>query len=203
MNLQLVTPPAEAPVSVTEAKSHIRLALGITADDTDVGRYIDAATGLLEGFANRAFVNRTLDLVFDEEPEGGVIELPTAPIASVTGVYLTPDEGEEVTVDAAVYRSSLTSGRVALRRGAVWPVVGSSLAEMDAWRVRFVAGYGGADDVPEPIRQAILLQVAEWYENRGDDPSAGATGSGGAMQLTLGKAAEGVIVGASLRRYVL
>jgi uncharacterized phiE125 gp8 family phage protein len=33
--------------------------------------------------------------------------------------------------------------------------------------VRFTAGYGDtASDVPQTIRQAILLAVGHWYENR-------------------------------------
>jgi uncharacterized phiE125 gp8 family phage protein len=30
------------------------------------------------------------------------------------------------------------------------------------------AGYGGASAVPEPLRQAMRLLIANWYENRGD-----------------------------------
>lgn len=213
MNLVLVTPPSAAPLSVGEAKSHVRLASGITVDDGDVGRYIDAAVGLLEGYANRAFVHRTLDLILDDV-EGGVIEFPTAPIASVTGVFLTLDDDTEEEVTPTVYRVSTTSGRVALRRGMSWPRYASELAEVDAWRVRFIAGHAaadvwtGADVDADPkraaIRQAIAVQVAEWYENRGDDPDVGtgSTASAGA-QLVLGEQAKAIIRTASLRRYVL
>jgi uncharacterized phiE125 gp8 family phage protein len=192
--LQLITPPTEAPITVSEAKSHIRLALGITADDTDVGAYIDAATGLLESYAGRSFVARTMDMVFDRIPDGGVIELRRPPFVSVTGVFTTSDADVESEVASTVYRVSLGTGRVVLRRGQAWPY-GSTLAELDAWRVRYVAGYGDADDVPEPVKQAIRLQVAEWYENRGDDPAG--------VQLALGEAAKGVIRTAGLKRYVL
>jgi uncharacterized phiE125 gp8 family phage protein len=36
----------------------------------------------------------------------------------------------------------------------------------NAYVVKYVAGYGGASDVPEPIVQAIKLLTAHLYENR-------------------------------------
>lgn len=213
MNLQLFAPPAAAPITVAEAKSHIRLASGITVDDADVGRYIDAAVGLLEGHTNRAFVARTYDLVLDEPKAGGVIELLRAPIVSVSGVFTTDEDDVETEVDDTVYRVSLGSGRIALRRGESWPYA-STLRELDAYRIRYVAGHGDADDwtaddvdadpAKAAIRQAIAVQVAEWYENRGDDPEmgVGATATQG-VQLALGESAKGILRAAGLIRYVL
>jgi len=36
----------------------------------------------------------------------------------------------------------------------------------NAVTVRFVAGYGDAGDVPQAIKQAILILIAHWYEQR-------------------------------------
>lgn len=202
--LQLVTPPTEAPITLADALAHIRLVSAVTISEgvTDVGGYIDAATAMLEGFAQRAFVTRTYDL-FVDGPVGGVFELPRQPVASVTSVNVTDeDDVETVVVAADVYRVT-KDGRIVLRRSASWPC-GDAVRDTDGYRIRYVAGYGAAASVPAPIKQAIRVQVAEWYENRGDDPEmgVGATATQG-VQLALGESAKGIITGAGLRRIIL
>lgn len=201
MSLRTITPPAQAPVTVEDAKDHIRLALDIDADDDLVGDFIDAATRLTESYANRSWISRTVEMVLDDL-SGGEIVLWGQPVVSVTGIWATDVNDVETEIATTVYRASAASGRIVLRRGQVWP---TNLAEIDAYRIRYVAGYGEAiEDVPEPARQAIKMQVAEWYENRGEDPEkgVGATATQG-VQLALGEAAKGVIRGAGLKRYAL
>jgi uncharacterized phiE125 gp8 family phage protein len=36
-------------------------------------------------------------------------------------------------------------------------------------QIRFIAGFGTAADVPQEIKHAILLKVADLYEHRGSD----------------------------------
>lgn len=202
--LVLHTAPSAAPITVSEAKAHIRLASGITADDDDVGAYIDAATALLEGYTSRAFVSRTYDLTLDGPDDDGALVLYRMPIVSVTSIVTFDEDDAETVVDAAtVYRLSRAQGRVVLRRGAVWPRY-PEVRDIDGYRVRYVAGYGDAEDVPEPIVQAIKMQVAEWYENRGDDPEmgVGATATQG-VQLALGEASKSVVRAAGLRRIIV
>lgn len=201
--LQLVTPPTEAPITLADALAHIRLTSAVTVgSSTDVGGYIDAATALLEGFAQRAFVSRTYDL-FVDGPVDGVFELPRQPIVSVTSVNVTDEDDDETEIVAAdVYRVT-KDGRIVLRRSAAWPY-GDDVREVDGYRIRYVAGYGAASAVPAEIKQAIRTQVAEWYENRGDDPEmgVGATATQG-VQLALGQPAKAIIEGAGLRRIIL
>ena len=37
---------------------------------------------------------------------------------------------------------------------------------VDAFECRYTVGYGAASDVPDVIKQAILLTLGNWYENR-------------------------------------
>jgi uncharacterized phiE125 gp8 family phage protein len=55
--------------------------------------------------------------------------------------------------------------RIVLRQGKSWPTV-TQTRNANAYVVKYVAGYGGASDVPEPIVQAIKLLTAHLYENR-------------------------------------
>ena len=47
-------------------------------------------------------------------------------------------------------------GRVALNQNSVWP---TGLRSVNAVEIEFTAGYGTATDVPEAIKQGILLWI--------------------------------------------
>ena len=40
---------------------------------------------------------------------------------------------------------------------------------MNSVQIRFAAGYGAAGDVPQEVKHAILLKVADLCEHRGGD----------------------------------
>jgi uncharacterized phiE125 gp8 family phage protein len=40
---------------------------------------------------------------------------------------------------------------------------------LNAVQIRFVAGYGDPANVPDEIKQAILMMVADLYEHRGEE----------------------------------
>jgi uncharacterized phiE125 gp8 family phage protein len=81
-------------------------------------------------------------------------------------VRLYDEAGATTTLDPATY---LLDGAGApprlVRHGAlVWPKPGRIANGIE---VAFTAGYGtAAADVPSPIRQAILILIAHWYEHR-------------------------------------
>ncbi len=67
------------------------------------------------------------------------------------------------TLDAGVY-DLLADARCAyltLQQGQSWP---ATFRRADAVSITFAAGYGAAADVPEPIRQAILLIVQRLFD---------------------------------------
>lgn len=166
MALKLITAPAAEPVSTSEAKSHLRV--DTTADDTYIGTLITVARQNVESHLRRALISQTWEVVLDDFP-AGVIRLPKPPLASVTSIKYTDDEGNESTYSSANYvvDSDTEPGRVVLKSGQTWPAV--TLAAANGVRVRYVAGYGAAgSNVPQAIRQAILLVIGSLYENRED-----------------------------------
>ena len=149
-----------------EAKSPLRV--DTRADDTFIGRLITVAGQNVESHLRRALISQTWEVVLDAFP-GGVIRLPKPPLASVTSIKYTDDEGNESTYSSANYvvDSDTEPGRVVLKSGQTWPAV--TLAAANGVRVRYVAGYGAAgSNVPQAIRQAILLVIGSVYENRED-----------------------------------
>ena len=166
MALKLITAPAAEPVSTSEAKAHLRV--DTTADDTYIGTLITVARQNVESHLRRSLITQTWEVVLDAFP-AGVIRLPKPPLASVTSIKYTDDEGNESTYssDNYVVDSDTEPGRVVLKSGQTWPAV--TLAAANGVRVRYVAGYGAAgSNVPQAIRQAILLVIGSLYENRED-----------------------------------
>ena len=166
MALKLITAPAAEPVSASEAKSHMRV--DTTADDTYIGTLITVARQNVENHLRRALINQTWELVLDDFP-AGVFRLPKPPLVSITSIKYTDEDGNESTFSSANYLvdTDTEPGRVVLKNGVCWPAV--TLKEASAVRVRYVAGYGAAgSNVPQAIRQAILLVIGSLYENRED-----------------------------------
>lgn len=167
MALVLITAPTVEPVSLAEAKAHLRI--DIDDDDTLIGSLITAARSHLEGIARPklAMINQTWEYIADSWPAGDTLELRPYPLVSVTSIKYTDDDGVETTYSSANYLVDTYTqpGRVRLKSASSWP--GTSLRELNGLAVRFVAGYGAAGSaVPIQLRQAILLLVGHWYENR-------------------------------------
>lgn len=167
MALIMITAPAVEPVSLAEAKAHLRI--DIDDEDTLIGGLITAARSHLENTARPklAMVNQTWEYIADSWPAGDTLELRPYPLVSVTSIKYTDDDGGETTYSSANYLVDTYSqpGRVRLKSASAWP--GTTLRELNGLAIRFVAGYGAAGSaVPVQLRQAILLLVGHWYENR-------------------------------------
>lgn len=163
-SLTLVTPPAEEPISLAEAKAHLRVTF--SDDDSLITRAITAARQTFEEATYRQLVTATWDLKLDRFPrQRAPILVPRAPLASVTSIKYTDTAGAEQTINAANYRVSAgrQPGQIARAFAYAWP---TPLNEPDVVAIRFVAGYGGAADVPAAIKEALLLLVGQYYEFR-------------------------------------
>lgn len=172
MALTLITAPSVEPVTTAEAKAQVRV--DINDDDTLIAAQIVAARIKAEGFLRRALVTQTWELVMDAFPGDRALEIPLPPLQSVTSIKYTDSNGNESTFSSGDYIVDTDSspGRVVLKLDASWP--GDTLQAANGVRVRFVAGYGNAgSDVPQHMRQAILLMIGHWYENREETVATG------------------------------
>jgi uncharacterized phiE125 gp8 family phage protein len=155
--------PTEEPVSLDEAKLHLRVD-GTEEDDYIAGRIV-AGRIVCELAARRAFVSRTLELRLTCWP-GARLHLPTPPLVSVESISYTDDAGNAGTVPSSDYvvYAGVEPGLIVLKPNKAWPSV--SLMPGPSLVVRYVAGYGAADQVPVNYKQAVLLTVGHLYENR-------------------------------------
>lgn len=163
MRLALDTAPAEEPVSLEEAKDHLRV--DTTAEDAAIASWIESARVEAERASGRALVTQTWEGKLDRFPECEVIEFPRPPLQSVTSIKYIDTNGTLQTLSSSTYTVDTSGivGRVYLNYSESWPL---TRIEPNAVRIVFVAGYGGASDVPEPFRSWILLRVGERYALR-------------------------------------
>lgn len=131
---------------------------------------IAAARKEVERFLRRALITQTFELTTDGFPVNvRSIDLPRPPLQSVQSIRYVDTAGniqmlapEAYVVDAA----SNEIGRVALVWNQYWLITRCSIT---AVVIRFVGSYGDApEDVPQAIRQRILVETSNPYENRED-----------------------------------
>jgi uncharacterized phiE125 gp8 family phage protein len=145
-----------------------------SVEDDLIESLITTAREDCESFQNRAYITQTWELWLDEFPSVDFIEIPLPPLQSVTSIkYYTADTeatayepGAETPVGTDTYFTDDKSepGKVCLKHGKSWP--STTLRPHNGVCITFVAGYGDADDVPKAVKQAILLLIGHYYENR-------------------------------------
>ena len=111
----------------------------VDGDDEDalIDALIAAARLQVESLTGRALLSQTWR--YERAGTQLCVELPILPVASLV---VAPD-GATIQGDAVLLA-----------------------APEDGVSIDYVAGYGGAEDVPADLKQAVLVLVAYWYENR-------------------------------------
>jgi uncharacterized phiE125 gp8 family phage protein len=165
MSLSLTTAPTAEPVTLDEAKAHLRV--DTTDDDALITSLISAARARAEWHTGRAFVTQSWTLWLDAWPCGGIVEIPLPPLQSVASVTAYAPNDSATVLDIAAFQVDAASSpaRLILKPNASPPV---NLRRINAIAIAFTAGYGDASDVPAPVCEAILKLVANFYVNRGD-----------------------------------
>lgn len=169
--LSLIAKAGERPVSLAEAKLHLKV--DIADEDALIEALIEAATASCRAFTGLELVEQTWRLRLDAAP-GPALILPRPPLVSVTSVIAYDDADLPTTLSASAYLVDKDSipARLVLRRGAAWPTIGRVANGLE---VTFVAGFGpAAKDVPAPLRQGILMLAAHHFERREPGPGGGA-----------------------------
>lgn len=162
MTLKLIAAPGEEPVTLAEAKVHLRC-----GDDEDalIGVLIQAAREQAEHLLGRALITQTWERVIDAFP-ACEIELGMPPVASLASIIYVDEAGASQTLDSASYTldaDTLPGWALPSSDAVVWP---STLDTANAVRVRFTCGYGAAAAVPAAIKSWMLLRIGTLYKVR-------------------------------------
>ena len=157
MNYSIATAPTVEPVTLADVKVYLRTITGDTTEDAAIiTPLITAAREYCENITGRALAAQTIE-AFPNRFES-VIELPRPPVASITSVKYTDVYGTETTMDAGDYLVDTKFGRVAFKK-----IPSFTPALLNHIKITYEAGTA---NVPKTIRQAMLLLIGHWYENR-------------------------------------
>lgn len=158
--LRVNTAPGDL-VSLAEVKAQTRVSS--TAEDTLLGDYISAASEAIDGphgIAGRAFGTQVWDYVMSGFCGSFLIPLPGATGIDSASYYDASDVQQSLTVSTYFYVIARDDGLLLqLKEGAQLP---ATKTRDDAITITVDAG----GTMPERIKQAALLTVANWFENR-------------------------------------
>ncbi len=194
MSTVLLTPPTAEPVSLVEAKLHLRVE--DNADDVLIGALITATRMQAEHDTRRALVTQTWVTALDKFPSpatnnaygnwygpqwginpgpitmerldgktGFEIYLGHSPVSAVTSIVYIDQDGVTQTLDPLAYKLDKVSEPARLV-----PSFGNSWPparnEINSVTITFTCGYGIPAKVPEGIKRWMLLHIGSMYENR-------------------------------------
>ena len=184
--------PACEPITLDEAKSHLRIE---TSDEDALIQSLILTSRLhIEVALGIALITQQWSCFFDRwpaalsarntpmQPVGAVysvpdstarhyaltdvMALPLSPIKSVDAVRVYAQDGTFVTLPLNGFTFDLISRnpRVIRNQETTTPTPGRRLNGIE---IAVTCGFGAQpSDIPAPIRQALLLLVAHWYEHR-------------------------------------
>lgn len=157
--------PGDAPVSLNEARSWLRL--GPNIEDAVVAQLIRAATSICEAYIGQWLIVRTaMDLL---PLHNGAARLAARPVVALETVTLLSTSDDETALAPSDYR--LTRERDGSARLAV-----AFPGDADRVRISYRAGLAeGVNDIPEAIRQGIVRMTQHLHDARdgaGETPPA-------------------------------
>lgn len=158
MTISLVQPPANTPISLAQAKSHLKSET--SADDDYITDLIATATLFVEQKINRKFITQIWRQYEDGIGNERVICLAVRPPQSIVEVTSYDEDGNPTILDVQNYSLNQYASPPTLTLNAA---VSARTIELDV-----VAGFGDTGaDVPDTLLRAILILVGHWYEFRG------------------------------------
>jgi len=158
LKYKITTQPTE-PITLEAVKAHLRLTGNDEADH--ISNLITAAREYAQGVTGKLYGVQTVTAVCDSFPADDIIELPTAPIISLTSLIYKNSALMETNITADVIVDDFaTKPTLVLKSTANWPSVG--LYQVNPIKIIYKSGA-----IPSSkIKAAMLLLIAHWFENR-------------------------------------
>ncbi len=168
MGLSVIISPAIEPLTLDEAKEHLRVTADV--DDGYIQSLIPVARLRAENATHRAIMTQTLRLTLDRFPCGGgaygaqPIVLPRPPLQGITSISYIDVNGATQSLSSADYlvNTNEEPGSIYPVYGTYWP---SSRATFNAVTITYVAGWT-EENVPETVQHLCRLFLSHMYENR-------------------------------------
>src|SRR5690606_2217015 len=146
------------PVSLIEARRQIRLFDDDTSHDATLEHLRRAARSFVEAYTGLSLRTRTIPLRFAAWAD--IARLPVAPVSGAAIQYVD-SEGATVTMPLAEFELFVDGYESGIDLLAPAPALGPGRAPIT---VQVSAGFTPAT-IPLRIKQAILLIIAQWFDN--------------------------------------
>lgn len=152
----------KALFELPDVKEHLQILQENSEDDRYIKTLIKASTQFAEDFQNRKLISQTVQLTFDEVITEKM-KLYPSPARQIIKVSIIDENEDEIIVPETDY--IFTPGPIGQFKLKNNPVVNPKI--FGAFKIQYVAGYGDtSDQVPDTTKQAILLLIKHYYENR-------------------------------------
>ena len=159
---KVITAATSNVLTTSEVKNHLKV--DTTADDTLIDNLIIAATNSCQEYTNRFFITTEITQYGDNWSD--VSELFKSPVqAALFNVKYWDTAGVLQTLGTTKYTLDNVSqpARLVPAPDESWP---SIIDGLNAIEVNYKVGVDSADDVDNAIKQAVLLTIGHWYQNR-------------------------------------
>lgn len=155
--------PAAEPISLVEAKLHLRLDYE-DEDDLVENIIIPAARQTVEEVTNRALMPQIWAAFYSNF--ASYLILPRPPVRIIDHVKYYSSDGTPATLATNVYEGDLTNEPAIITTAYAqqWPSF--TARSTRPVEVQFQCGYASAADVPGPIKSAMLLIIGHLFRNR-------------------------------------
>jgi uncharacterized phiE125 gp8 family phage protein len=163
---KLITAPEEL-ITVEEAAEFMRAEFS-ESEESLIENLITASRQMCEEYLFRRIGVQTVELRDKGFPVNGSPIILPAPVISITSIKYLDGDNVEQTLDASDYIVCDSSPAQIIPVNS-WP---DTSGAGDSLRVEFVCGYsdGGSpvlsELLPKTIKTAMLMQIADMYENR-------------------------------------
>jgi len=159
---KVITEATTNILTTAEVKTHLKV--DTTADDTYIDTLIVAATKSCEEYTNRFFITTEITQYGDKWRD--VAELYKSPVqTTLFNVKYWPPTGTLQTLLTTKYTLDNVSkpARLVPSPNESWPDI---IDGLNAIEINYKVGVDSADDVDGAIKQAVLLTIGHWYQNR-------------------------------------
>jgi uncharacterized phiE125 gp8 family phage protein len=160
-NYEVLTAATSNILTLSEVKAHIKV--DTSDDDTLITNLLIACTNSAQEYTNRFFIATTIKMIADTWQETET--LLKSKVTSIVSIQYYDVDDSLQTLSTSVYGSDLVSqpARIFLKPNQSFPQLSERKGAIE---VKYVVGQAGSDEVDDAIKQAVLLQIGNLYQNR-------------------------------------
>lgn len=166
MGTYLITARTDYPLTLDGVKDFLQETENY--NDALINILIASATEYIEQRSGRILMTATYEQRMACWPACNLVRFRWNPVQSVTSVKYVDANGDTQTVTSTDYATWIRDDITVISFNDDY-VIPTTDTRPEAWLIRYVAGYPAAYNVPDPIKQSMLMRIRKAYDNRQDE----------------------------------